>query len=263
MIKYNIILHLSVYLNIVDKKSNERIWEIDLFRGIAIIMMIIFHFLYDLNYLNILNLSLYSGYFLIYVYLVGIIFFLLVGISLTLSYSKVKETLTKNKLILKFLIRGFKIFSLGLIITIITFLFLEEGFVVFGVLHCIGISIIFSYPFLKFRYLNLLFGLILICFGIILKILTFDFYFLVWLGFRPEIFYTIDYFPLLPWFGIILIGIFLGNTIYKNYTRSFNLIDLSRNRLVRIFNFLGEHSLIIYFIHQPVLLSILYLYVSF
>ena len=167
MIKYNIILLLSVYLNIMDKKSNARFWEIDFLRGIAIILMIIFHFLYDLNYLNIFNFSLYSGYILIYVYLVGIIFFLLVGISLTLSYSKVKETLTKNKLIFKYLIRGLKIFSLGLIITIITFLFLEKGFVVFGVLHCIGISIIFSYPFLKFRYLNFIFGLILICIGIL------------------------------------------------------------------------------------------------
>ncbi|KYK25227.1 hypothetical protein AYK24_10425 [Thermoplasmatales archaeon SG8-52-4] len=246
----------------MHKRSYARFWEIDFFRGIAIIMMIIFHFLYDLNYLNIFNLSLYSGYFLIYVYLVGITFFLLVGISLTLSYSKVKETLPKNKLILKYLIRGFKIFSLGLIITIITFLILKEGFVVFGVLHCIGISIILSYPFLKLRYLNLLFGLILICFGIILKILTFDFYFLIWLGFRPEMFYTIDYFPLLPWFGIILIGIFLGNTFYNKHIRRINLTDLSTNRFVRFFTFLGKHSLIIYFIHQPIILLILYLYLS-
>lgn len=262
MIKYNIILLLLVYLNTMDKKSNARFWEIDFLRGIAIFMMIIFHFLYDLNYFNILNLSLYSGYFLIYVYLVGIMFFLLVGISLSLSYSKVKETLTKNKLIFKYLIRGFKIFILGLIITIITFLFLEKGFVVFGVLHCIGISIILSYPFLKFRNLNLVFGLILIFIGIILKFFTFDYYWLVWLGFRPEMFYTIDYYPFLPWFGVILIGIFLGNTIYYKHNRRFNLLDLSRNKFVEIFTFLGKNSLIIYFIHQPIILSILYLYLS-
>jgi len=244
------------------KKSFTRFWEIDFLRGIAIILMIIFHFLYDLNYLNILNLSLYSGYFLIYVYLIGTIFFLLVGISLTLSYSKVKEKLTKKELYLKFLKRGLKIFILGLIITLTTFLFLREGFIVFGVLHCIGISIILSYPFIKFRYLNFIFGLILIFLGFILKNITFDFYWLVWLGFRPEMFYTIDYFPLLPWFGIILIGIFIGNTIYSKYTRRFNLLDLSKNKFIGFFTFLGKNSLIIYFIHQPIILSILYLYLK-
>jgi uncharacterized membrane protein len=242
------------------KESFVRFWEIDFLRGIAIIMMIFFHFLYDLNYLDILNLSLYTGYFLIYVYIIGISFFLLVGISLTLSYSKVKNSLTKSELRLKYLIRGLKIFFLGLLITLITYVYLDEGFVIFGVLHCIGISIIIAYPFLKFCYFNLLFGLFLIVFGLILKNLTFNFYWFIWLGFRPEIFYTIDYFPLLPWFGIILIGIFFGNMFYSNRIRRFKLIDLSRNFIIKFFVYLGEHSLIIYFIHQPIILFILYLY---
>jgi uncharacterized membrane protein len=185
-----------------------------------------------------------------------------VGISLTLSFSKVKGILTKNELYKKILKRGLKIFTLGLLITLITFLILKEGFVVFGVLHCIGISIILSYPFLKFRYLNLIFGLIIISFGLILKIPTFDFYWLVWLGFRPEMFYTIDYFPLLPWFGVILIGIFLGNTFYNKHIRRYKLIDLSNNRFVGFFTFLGRNSLIIYFLHQPIILLILFLYLS-
>lgn len=241
-------------------KSNERFWEIDVLRGIAIILMIIFHILYDLNYFQLINLSLYTGYFLIYVYLIGILFFLLVGISLTLSYTKSKEFLTKNKLKIKFIKRGLKIFILGLFITLITWLYLDEGFIIFGVLHCIGISIILVYPFLKIRYPNLLIGVLLISIGLFLKNFTFDFQWLIWLGFRYSSFYTIDYFPILPWLGVILIGIFLGNTFYPNHNRKFRILDLSNFKIVKFFIYLGQNSLIIYFIHQPILLSIIYLF---
>ena len=244
----------------MEKKSFKRFWEIDFLRGIAVVMMIIFHLFYDLNYFNIYRFSLYSGYFLVYVYLIGTLFFLLIGISLTLSYNNVKKSLTKKELQLKYLKRGLKIFVLGLFITFITWLYLGEGYIIFGVLHCIGISIILAYPLLHFRYFNLLIGFSFISAGLIIKYYTFDFQWLIWLGFKPVQFYTIDYFPLLPWFGVILIGIFLGNTLYQDYNRIFNLKDISGLKIISFFKFLGRHALIIYFIHQPILLSLLYLF---
>ena len=242
------------------KKSLIRFWEIDFLRGIAVILMIFFHFLYDLNYFGIIALRLYKGYFLIYVYLVGIIFFTLVGISLTLSYSKVKDKLTNNELKTKFVSRGLRIFGLGILISLISYIFLKEGYILFGVLHCIGLSIILSYPFIKYRYFNLLLGLLLFVAGLVLKNLSFNFYWLFWIGFIPENFYTIDYYPILPWLGVILIGIFFGNMLYFQNKRKFDLVDLSNFKIVSLFTYLGKHSLIVYFIHQPILLSIIYLY---
>ena len=244
-------------------RSFTRFWEIDLLRGIAIVMMIFFHSLYYLNYFNIYNMSLYSGYFLIYVYLGGTIFILLVGVSLTLSYSRVENVLAKKDLYLKYVTRGFTIFCLGLLITVVTWFYVGEGFVVFGVLHCIGLSIILAYPFLRFRYPSLFLGIFLILVGVILKNMLFDFNWLVWLGFIPSNFYTVDYFPLLPWFGVVLIGIFLGNSLYHNYKRIFSLRDVSGLKPVRFFCFLGRHSLIIYFLHHLVLLSIMYILLNF
>jgi uncharacterized membrane protein len=242
------------------KKSLIRFWEIDFLRGIAVILMIFFHFLYDLNYFGIIALSLYKGYFLIYVYLVGIIFFTLVGISLTISYSKVKDKLTNNELKTKFVSRGLRIFGLGILISLISYIILNEGYILFGVLHCIGLSIILAYPFLKYRYFNLLFGLLLIVAGLFLKNLSFNFYWLFWIGFIPENFYTIDYYPILPWLGVILIGLFLGNMLYFENKRKFDLANLSNFRIVGLFTYLGKNSLIIYFIHQPILLFIIFLY---
>jgi len=222
-------------------------------------MMFFFHFLYDLNFFGIYKISLYSGFFLIYAYTVGSIFLLLVGLSLSLSYNRIKNNLTKKQVFTKYLQRGFKIFGLGMVITLGTWIYLHNGFIVFGVLHCIGISILLSYPFLKLRYPNLILGIILILFGLQLNNFTFDFYWLLWLGFTPSTFYTVDYYPILPWFGVVLLGIFIGNTLYPEYKRKFLLVDLSTLKIVKILSFLGRHSLVIYLIHQPIMIGFIHL----
>ena len=152
------------------------------------------------------------------------------------------------------------IFCLGLLITLATWIYPHEGFIVFGILHCIGLSIILAYPFLQSRLSAFLLGMLCISIGIILRMtMTVDFPWLVWAGFVPTSFYTLDYFPLLPWFGVILIGIFLGNSLYQNNTRSFTLQDHSGFIITRVLCFLGRHSLIIYLLHQLIIVGVLYL----
>jgi uncharacterized membrane protein len=175
---------------------------------------------------------------------------------LTLSYSKAQKTLTKNNMQFKFIRRGLFIFSLGLLITFVTWIYLPRGFIVFGVLHCIGISILLAYPLIRYNIQPLLLGILLIVVGIFIETLTFDFPWLVWLGFTPSDFYTIDYFPLLPWFGVVLIGVSIGNTFYVNGIRKFALNDKTHLLIVKIITFLGRHSLIIYLIHQVILIGI-------
>lgn len=239
----------------------KRFWEIDFFRGIAIIMMIIFHVLYDINYFGVYNIILLSGFWQVFAHITAGIFIFLFGISLTISYSRAGAVKTKRQLRLKYLGRGLKIFSLGLIITLITYLFLNQGFIIFGILHFIGISVILAYPLLKYRTLNLLLGISFIVIGFYFSALTFGFPWLLWLGLKPAFFYTLDYFPVLPWLGLALIGLFAGNTFYKNNKRRFRIPELSGIKPVRLFCFLGRHSLVIYLLHQPILIAFLHLFV--
>lgn len=243
-----------------------RFWEIDFLRGVAIILMIISNFATDLDYFNVYNFHAH-GFWWWFARAVASIFLLLVGISLTLSYSRariLKKQGEEKNLTKKYIKRGLRIFGWGLLITVVTWIFMayllkRGGFVIFGVLHLIGASIILTYPLLNYRYLNFLLGTTIIMTGIYLKNFTLSFPWLLWLGFKPQEFYSVDYFPLFPWLGVVIIGIFLGNTLYKDYRRKFEILNLSSSQPVEFLCLLGRNSLFIYFIHQPILLVFLFL----
>jgi uncharacterized membrane protein len=242
----------------MERSLNERFWEVDSFRGLAIIMMITYHLIFDLTFFGIFYFDINSGFLWVFARVTAFTFIFLMGVSLTLSSSRT-QIKDEGLLFKKYLKRGLKIFSLGLVITIATWIFIPQEFIIFGVLHFIGISIILAYPFLKRKSLNLFLGISIIIVGIYLGNFTFDFSWLVWLGFIPNTLQTVDYFPLLPWFGVVLIGLFFGGILYKNYNRQFKIPDLSKKYFIKIFSFLGRNSLIIYLIHQPILIIALYL----
>lgn len=240
----------------------ERFWEVDSLRGLAIVMMVVFHLIFDLNYFGVFSFNVYSGFLWYFQKITEFIFIFLVGLSLSLSYSRtvqLNDNKVLNKLFLKYLKRGLKIFFYGLLITLVTWIFVVNGFIIFGILHFIGIAIILEYPLLKHKYANLFAGLIFIAMGIYLSSFRFDFYDLLWLGFIPNNFYTLDYVPLLPWLGVVSLGVFTGKMAYEDYIRQFKLLDLSNYQIINIFEFLGRNSLVIYLIHQPILFLLLYL----
>jgi len=243
----------------IIKKADGRLWEIDFLRGIAVVSMIGFHFAYDLKHFSIIDSKLYSGYVIYAAAFIAAIFLLLAGVSLTISYSKAKEKLTKKEIKIKYIKRGSEVFLLGMVITVISLIVLPELFVIFGVLHCIGISIIFSIPFIKYRLANLFLGFLFIGFGLYLKNFTFDFNFLVAFGFLPHLFSSIDYFPIFPWFGVVLVGIAIGNFAFPNAKRRFSIRDFSENYFVKGLCFVGRHSLLIYFLHQPILIGLIFI----
>jgi uncharacterized membrane protein len=73
--------------------------------------------------------------------------------------------------------------------------------------------------------------------------------------------YTVDYFPLIPWFGVSLLGVVMGDLLYCGDRRRFRMPDLSKYRPVKVFQWAGQHSLGIYLFHQPVIAGALALFV--
>ena len=228
-----------------------RFWELDSLRGIALIFMVIFHFTWNLNYFDFVQVSMYSGFWGIFQKITAGLFILLVGVVLTINYNR-----NKKNYLQKFLKRGTTIFAGGLLLTVFTFIFLREQFIYFGILHFIGVSIILSIPFIRKKLFNLALAISLIALPSLVNLYSLEIPFLIWLGFSTP-FATLDFFPVIPWFGVVLLGIFLGNIFYKN-AEPLIVIKEPESKTITFLQYIGKRTLLIYFLHQPILFSLVY-----
>ncbi|NLA38195.1 MAG: DUF1624 domain-containing protein [Methanomicrobiales archaeon] len=233
----------------------ERYWEIDLARGIAVVSMIIFHSAFDLNFFGVLPLDVSGGLLRGLACLTASTFIFIVGISFTISYARAERRLEGRDLALKYIGRGLGIFSLGLVITAVTWLFLPSICIVFGILHFIGIAVLLAPLFVRFGAKNLILSIACVIAGYIMSTIRGPWP-LLWLGIRPASFASLDYVPLLPWFGLVLLGMTFGHLFYPGGERGFSF-RATEPVAARPFSLLGRHSLLIYFLHQPILLLII------
>jgi uncharacterized membrane protein len=234
-----------------------RFWEVDTLRGVAIVLMVFYHFVWDLFFFGFYQTNLLVGPWQIFARSIATMFLFVMGVSLTLSYNREVQQTGSTYLFKKYLWRGVKIFGWGLVITVATYLAIGRGFVIFGILHLLGLSIILAYPFLGLnRWFTLMAGFAVIGLGLYLDTLYSEQPWLIWLGIKQVGRSMVDYYPLTPWFGVALIGIFAGYTLYPQGQPRFTWSDLSSLSVVRSLCFLGRHSLVIYLCHQPILFGI-------
>ena len=222
----------------MDKQN--RIWEIDFLRGIAFICMVYDHIMFDLNYIfGVKTVQLdFIGDFS------AILFMLLCGISTTLSKNCLK--------------RGAIVFGAAMLLTAITFtvdtVFNTRLIIVFGILHMLGIAMMLSY-FVK-KLPNILIALIsavIIAMYIPFKNIRNMGNYLFAFGIHDATFFSSDYYPLIPYLAVVFIGIIIGKLIYSD-RKSIFPFALGKNPV----SFIGQHSLILYLTHQPVVLAILF-----
>jgi uncharacterized membrane protein len=228
----------------------KRFWELDAARGIAVVLMVLFHsFLYWQWTRGIVFPELNFGWLLAQ-RTAGTMFLLIVGISMSISYSRAVEN--KINLFKKYFFRAAFIFSLGVIITVFTALFFPTYIVWFGVLHLIGVSVFLSFLALHYRLPKLFIAAAAITIGFLSNSIFLQTPLLLWLGFPPTDFATFDYYPLLPWFGVVVAGAWLGEKIFPNgIERKWRVEAEGNNFVAKILCFLGRNSLAIYFIHLP------------
>lgn len=229
-------------------KEEERLWEVDFLRGIAVLMMLVSNFTFDLSLFSYIQIS-NSFFWPALARVTAALFLLLVGLSLTLSLVRVGP---ENAGFLKFFKRGMKIFTLGLAVSLGTWYAVGEDFVRFGILHLIGFGIVMSYPFLRHPCLSLLVAIFIFGFGWFASTIIVTFPWLIWLGIQYQGFSSVDFTPVFPWFGFILVGIFLGNVFFPGGRRRVQLFFGPAFLPVRIIQKTGSRSLLIYFVHQPV-----------
>lgn len=216
----------------------NRIWELDAARGLCILGMVVVHLIYDLTELYpILDLNL-PATFLFLKDWGGIAFFLISGICVTLGRRHLR--------------RGLIVFGCAVLVSAATVL-VGSMPIRFGVLHCLGLCMLLWSIFKGASLKSLCaLGTAFAVLGLLFQRLTVSTPYLYWLGLTAPGFESADFFPLLPFLGFFLLGACLGNTLYKNRESLFPHFPKPRFLCL-----CGRHSLLIYLIHQPILILVI------
>lgn len=227
----------------------NRIWQIDALRGSAVIGMVIYHFAFALFFFGGFPIPIFHWSWELFQTLVAGTFLVLVGYSLRLSWQRqTDEGKGSKEKVLSVLLRGIKVFGMGLVITVATWMFLPGMYVRFGVLHLIGASLVLALPLLRWPRLATMLGTGILLLPLLVTLPPGNI-FTLWLGFVPQGFRSLDYFPAIPWFGLVLIGTWLASWIHFP----------SSDNPVPWLGWIGRHALAIYMLHQPIVIGIVFL----
>ncbi len=211
---------------------------LDSLRGIAVIWMVIFHTAYDLNIFQFVSWDFSTGFWYAFPRVIAFTFLFCVGASLNYTH---RPQINWNSLIK----RSQKLGLAALIISVSTYFMFPSNWIYFGTLHCIFMGSILGALLVNKRKLALVI-LILILIG--QYALDFDIKWVSSLTKRQ----SMDFIPIYPWFWPILLGILIQPFLSK-------LSILQEIKPNRYLNFLGQNSLKIYLIHQPVIFGLIWM----
>ncbi|MFA5246577.1 MAG: heparan-alpha-glucosaminide N-acetyltransferase [Candidatus Micrarchaeia archaeon] len=229
-----------------ESTKQIRLWTVDFARGTAIVLMIVYHFLFDLNFLGIAQLDFQSPALVLFQRIIAVLFLGVVGISLAIG----KQTLKQDA------IRAAKLGLIALLITVATAIYPGKGIIVFGIIHFIAISVLLGHFFARFGKWNAAIGIAIVAIWAVLKGNLTGSLMLLPLGFPPTGFYTLDYYPVFPWFSLVLFGIAFASTgIIKKAQEKF--AEPAKHSPSDRVRWMGRHSLAIYLLHQPIIFCIL------
>ncbi len=96
--------------------------------------------------------------------------------------------------------------------------------------------------------------MVIIALGLQVRLPLFDQPWLNWVGLMTHKPATEDYVPLFPWLGVVLLGISVGCWLAS---RGFEPLKPLARGAPTWLTWLGRHSLLVYMVHQPILLGVL------
>lgn len=219
--------------------KTTRIYEVDFLRMLALICMLIFHLVFDLAFFFHWSIDYQFGFWNNIRLICVTLFLFVFGISCTLSKKKY--------------LRYGKILLAAALVSAVTFLVLPEQYIRFGILHLIGLSgLLYTVLPIKQAKIYLLLALLVVLGNYLKPDFAIQNEGLVWLDILPNNYSSVDHYPVLPWWSIILLGHALGHIFYHNRKSYFPRLA-KYDRLL----YPARHTLFIYIVHQPILLAIL------
>ncbi|MFN7026297.1 MAG: heparan-alpha-glucosaminide N-acetyltransferase [Pseudorhizobium sp.] len=236
-----------------------RITLIDTLRGVALLAMASYHFTWDLEFFGYLDPGTATqGWWKIYARAIASSFLFLAGVSLVLAhYPDIRWR--------AFWKRFAMVAGAAAAISIATLIALPNEWIFFGILHSIAIASLIGLAFIRLPPLvsgsaaALLVILLIVDSWIApgsFRSEVFNARYLSWIGLFEQAPRSNDFVPLFPWLAALLGGIAITRVaMQRNWLIALSRVQTRPNLLARA----GKHSLIIYLLHQPVLIAIVYI----
>jgi uncharacterized membrane protein len=246
-----------------QKLPVRRLWQVDAWRGAALLSMLAFHAMYDWTYL----FGHTGGWYDIQAPLCRIwersicwSFLLLAGFSFSLSRRPLKNALLTG--------------GCAVLLTVVTAVFVPQEAIWFGVLHliaCAGLLTLLLRRALEKVPAGVGLGVCAVLFLLTERLpfgaLGFEWITLFrlpqawyrtnlfWLGLQDSTrFASADYFPLIPWYFLYLCGWFAYRLFSKKTIEDARKSPDGLGWLCTT----GQHTLVVYMLHQPVIAAALW-----
>jgi len=243
-----------------DRRNAPRFAGVDLLRGLALVMMIAYHFCYDLAYFGFASWRpddmLSERGWIAWRGLIVTSFLLLVGVSRALSAALKPAAADFRR-------RWAQIAGGAALVSVASYAFAGQRWIYFGILHFIAVALLVCRLVLRrvqsAAWIALGGGVALVA-GLVFSTPLMDPPPLDVLGFAAHKPPTEDYVPLFPWIGVVLLG--LAGGLYWRSRAFAPVAALSRLRAAipppaeRMLAGMGRWSLTIYLVHQPLLMGL-------
>lgn len=237
----------------------KRYERLDDIRGITLFSMILFHTVWDLVYIFGMDWNwFYTDFAFVWQQSICWTFILLSGFCWSLGKRKLR--------------RGLLVLGAGLVISLVTEIFMPDQRIRFGILTFLGAAILLLIPLesilekmsarigiaVSFVAFVLLYGINDGHVGILNLVEWYHFPQVLYhmgdaatfIGFTDMWFYSSDYFSLIPWLFLFVTGYF----VYRAVEERGLLEKLAEQKSWgSIWNWMGKKSLLIYMLHQPVI----------
>lgn len=229
----------------------RRVVAVDVARGLAIAGVVLFHIVWDLEFTGVIRGVAQHPVWLLFGRSLAGTFMLLVGVSLLLAHH---DTIHIFALIRRLL----TIALCAAAVSVATWFAFPKTFIYFGILHAIAAATLLGLLFLRAGVpVCLAAAVIVLTLPVFVDLAAFNTRWLAWTGFAERPPPSNDFVPIFPWVGVTLLGMASAKLFLLRRDQNSPADSQVQGWPVRLLVWMGHWSLLIYLVHQPILLSII------
>ncbi len=245
-------IHLKVLAGVTQSASDarERLIWLDLCRSIALLAMVVFHFTRDLELFGWLPPGVTAtGGWAIFARVVAGSFIFLSGLSMVIAHSAGFNPRNWAS-------RIASISGAALLVTVATYVAFPDRYIYFGILHCIAVCSVVGAIMLRApASLSFALAVLILAAQDVWDTGIFASPWLAWTGLTLATRPSLDFLPMIPWLSAFLAGM----AVAKSLPVAQWDLSVRTSAISSLLAWPGRHSLMVYLLHQPILLAILWI----